>query len=75
MKTSIKAGMLVFFLLISFNLSAQEYQWAHSFGTSEWEEGLWVDHDLQGNIYIIGYFYGTIDFDPILNGFNLICRR
>lgn len=56
MKISIISGIIVVFLLLTINLYSQEYKWAHSFGTADWEEGLWIDHDEHGNIYAIGYF-------------------
>ena len=40
------------------------YLWAHGFGESASDENLSMTVDQAGNLYITGYFNGTIDFDP-----------
>lgn len=40
-----------------------EYQWAHSFGTTGSNQGNDIAIDANDNIYITGYFNGTMDFD------------
>ncbi len=43
---------------------AGEFQWARTWGGADWEynRGLAVDND--GNVYVPGYYAGTVDFDP-----------
>tara|TARA_B100001109_G_scaffold255538_1_gene259112 strand:- start:6792 stop:9524 length:2733 start_codon:yes stop_codon:yes gene_type:complete len=40
------------------------YQWTKTFGSSSADAGNAVSTDNQGNIYTVGYYGGTIDFDP-----------
>jgi hypothetical protein len=47
------------------------FVWARSFSGTEYEEsnGIGVDND--GNVYISGYFYDPLDFDPGANEFMM----
>jgi hypothetical protein len=46
--------------------------WVKSFGNSQNELSKKIKVDNQDNVYIAGGFYGTVDFDPSLNGvFNI----
>jgi len=38
--------------------------WARSFGSPEYDIGIEIQVDTQGNVYTIGAFKGTADFDP-----------
>ena len=41
------------------------YEWANTLGSTTASEGVWsAKFDSQGNIYVGGYFQGTVDFDP-----------
>lgn len=47
------------------------FVWAKSMGGVSNDSGLGISIDNSGNIYTIGSFTGTVDFDPDLGGFNL----
>lgn len=40
------------------------FQWVKNFGGTGLDVGRGIDVDLSGNVYTIGYFNGTADFDP-----------
>jgi gliding motility-associated-like protein len=47
------------------------FVWAKSMGGTSEDYGRCVSTDPAGNVYLSGYFYGTVDFDPGLGIFNL----
>ncbi len=48
------------------------YAWAIALGGSLDERGMAVTTDAAGNVYVSGYFAGTVDFDPSFLGINLL---
>ena len=38
--------------------------WARTFGSVDDDEGFDLSLDILGNVYVTGYFKGTVDFDP-----------
>jgi len=44
--------------------SSGDFEWAHSFGGVEDETANTVVADESGNVYVGGYYGGTVDFDP-----------
>jgi len=67
---------LVLFLLATWaltNLSAQNvnFEWAKSMGGSSDNRGKSITVDATGNVYIIGFFKETADFDPGSGTYNL----
>lgn len=41
-----------------------DYVWAKNFPGTEYEESNGIGTDNDGNVYISGYFYAAVDFDP-----------
>ncbi|MFZ4708055.1 MAG: hypothetical protein ACOYMF_18780, partial [Bacteroidales bacterium] len=46
--------------------------WAKSMGGSGDDEGLYIGTDQTNNVYITGYYYGTVDFDPNVSSTYLL---
>jgi len=40
------------------------YIWAYTMGSSAIDEGMGLHIDASGNVYVIGIYQGTVDFDP-----------
>ena len=61
------------YLLLSAQTSliAQNYAWAKSIGGNDSELSNAITVDGSGNIYITGFFTGTVDFDPNASTVNL----
>lgn len=71
----LKQLMLILFLSICFSsLSAQQLSWAFSQGGDKFDAGKSICSDASGNIYIVGYFFDTVDFDPGSDTNNLISQ-
>lgn len=49
------------------------FQWAKTFSGNSNEYGRDIACDLSGNVYTIGYFKGTVDFDPGPGTLNFTC--
>ena len=60
-------------LWLSSNLLAQvpQFEWAAGFGGNNYDEGRSLALDSAGNVYTIGYFQSTVDFDPGNGTYNL----
>jgi hypothetical protein len=74
MKIKILLSTLFASFLLVTNLSAQQpkLEWAKQMGGTDSETGLSITTDASSNIYITGYFGGTVDFDPGSGTMNLI---
>lgn len=59
------------FIVLSTNSFGQTFQWAKQIGGVGWDEGTSIKTDQNNNVYIVGLFIGTVDFDPGIGVFNL----
>ena len=62
---------LVLQLLIGYQANCQELLWAKRFGSTGQDRGYNTCVDNLGNVYAIGGFAYTVDFDPGPGVFNL----
>ncbi|NUY81470.1 T9SS type A sorting domain-containing protein [Flavobacterium sp. MAH-1] len=59
--------LLLFSLIGAFSTSAQEdpiFHWSKSAGNIGFDIGYGMNSDSQGNVYTVGVFNGTVDFNP-----------
>ncbi len=47
------------------------FLWAKSFGSNNWDQGITIEVDVNGDVYTYGIFSDTTDFDPGTGTFNL----
>src|SRR3954471_23309138 len=47
------------------------FLWTTTFGNKSTDQGRAIDIDKDGNIYTVGFFRDTVDFDPGPSTFNL----
>ncbi len=75
MYTSLKHRLFVLYIcllcLICNQSNAQDFAWAKGMGNADVSSGRSIVTDASGNIYIIGNFENTVDFDPSVGIFNL----
>lgn len=71
---NIKTTMLILLSGTAFTLYGQTltYQYANTLGSTSSEEANSLVTDTDGNVYITGKFYGTVDFDPGSGVANLV---
>lgn len=51
--------------------AAGNFIWAKQFGFANYDLGFALNVDAVGNIYVTGYYTGTVDFDPGVGTYNL----
>ncbi len=57
-------GLLLFLFLVTKVNSQSGYNWAYQIGETLYDGGKAIAVDASGNSYAIGFFTGTVDFDP-----------
>ena len=64
---------ILLFLLYGNSLQSQiiNFEWAKQIGSNSYEYGMSLKLDEAGNVYSIGIFDGTVDFDPGPGVYNL----
>ena len=72
-KLSIISTLILLVLISSLKLNAQTFEWAKSMGgTNSYSSGASITVDNFGNVYTVGKFQDTVDFDPGAGTYNLI---
>ncbi|MCU0440483.1 MAG: SBBP repeat-containing protein [Raineya sp.] len=61
-----------FLIFVAHTVKAQIFGWAKGMGGTSHEQGRNIAVDASNNVYTIGYFEGTVDFDPGVGTFSLI---
>jgi hypothetical protein len=69
MKKLVKILLIV--LTITFSTKAQILEWAKQIGGTSNDYSSSIAVDSQGNLFTIGFFQGTVDFDPGTGIYNL----
>jgi hypothetical protein len=66
-------SIVALLLCVGFSAFGQNvnFEWAKQFGGIDSEDAEDLVQDELGNTYITGYFFGTADFDPSSNSFNV----
>ncbi|OYU96257.1 MAG: hypothetical protein CFE21_07565 [Bacteroidetes bacterium B1(2017)] len=70
MKKSTLLSLLFLFVLNL--LSAQQVAWVNKIGSTQYEQSKSIVTDYLGNVYSVGSFMDTVDFDPGVGIVNLI---
>lgn len=66
-----KLFIFIIFLISNIILSAQTIEWAKTFGETLYNYGKDIALDKKGNVFTVGFYIGTVDFDPSSNVNNL----
>lgn len=67
--------IIAYLFLIGYSYSqGVNLEWAHSFGAKSHDRSYFESVDSHGNLYVVGNFMDTVDFDPSIQVTNLISR-
>jgi hypothetical protein len=64
-------ALLTFFIFLFHYTNAQTFKWAAQFGGTDYDTGEEMAVDSAGNVYTVGIFNSTADFDPGASTYNL----
>ena len=69
----LKNILIILFVLSAFIINAQQFEWALGMGSSGYEtKGNSISIDDNGNVFTVGTFSDTVDFDNGMGVYNLI---
>lgn len=68
-KSMLAIGLMLFAL--SGKAQIVVLEWAKSISGNESSKGYFIANDASGNVYVVGEFRGTMDFDPSASVYNL----
>src|ERR1700741_631322 len=71
MKTQLLLLSVLFLTALTQNTNAQNFEWANQIGGIENDAIESIKVDANGNVYTVGIFHATVDFDPGPGNFNL----
>ncbi|WP_051203736.1 SBBP repeat-containing protein [Hugenholtzia roseola] len=71
MKKTIFSFVVILACFLAGQARAQNYAWAKGMGSTGQDDGRGIAVDGSGNVYTIGTFQGTVDFDPNAGTANL----
>ncbi|HKR07193.1 MAG TPA: T9SS type A sorting domain-containing protein [Bacteroidia bacterium] len=63
--------LLVFAFILFSHVHAQSFQWAAQMGGTDYDTGEDIAFDSSGNVYLVGIFNSSADFDPGAGTYNL----
>ncbi|MGJ8667247.1 MAG: T9SS type A sorting domain-containing protein [Patiriisocius sp.] len=66
-----KFKILCICLIITSFVNAQDVAWLNTIGSEDYETVRVIKTDSENNVYVLGEFNGTVDFDPGNDVFNL----
>ena len=70
MKIVLSVFLFLLFHSTTFSQSVK-FEWANSIGGTFEDVGSSITADALGNVYLTGWYNGTVDFDPSASTFNL----
>ena len=70
-RCAIQVVLLATVISISANCFSQTYSWANRIGGTNADAGYDIATDASGNVYVVGEYQGTADFDPGAGTVNL----
>ncbi|MCH8331152.1 MAG: SBBP repeat-containing protein, partial [Bacteroidetes bacterium] len=71
MKLLLTIILLISLLPLAIHAQSVNLEWARSMGGTDRDRGTSIITDALGNVYIVGHYKGTADFDPGLATFNM----